>query len=100
MGAPNATYGWALSYRLGGAGAEALETVHVTDLQGVPGALQELVARLGAKLAPAATVRNHQQLCGASGSMRRFCLFLVDSTDASTGAALVELEASRSAYAQ
>mmetsp|Transcript_69847 Transcript_69847/g.149512 ORF Transcript_69847/g.149512 Transcript_69847/m.149512 type:complete len:660 (-) Transcript_69847:9-1988(-) len=101
--APQGGTAWTVSCR--SSGTAGVETRQVRDLKNAPAEVQELVSRMVGKQVPAITVRNYQQLCGASGSglgraMRTFCLILVDPSDASATTALGELEGSRVAYAQ
>jgi len=53
--------------------------------------------------APPVTVRNHQQLCGASSlgnAMRTFCVVLVDASESVLAGALKDLNTSRATYSQ
>mmetsp|Transcript_96825 Transcript_96825/g.298488 ORF Transcript_96825/g.298488 Transcript_96825/m.298488 type:complete len:570 (+) Transcript_96825:2464-4173(+) len=93
---------WAFTSRAVAAGPNS-RTDSIQELKEAPAVLQDVVTAAVKSQVPPITVRNHQQLCGASSlgdAMRKFCLVFVDLPDARIAGVISELNASQSAYSQ
>mmetsp|Transcript_60630 Transcript_60630/g.109256 ORF Transcript_60630/g.109256 Transcript_60630/m.109256 type:complete len:713 (-) Transcript_60630:122-2260(-) len=93
---------WAVVSRLGGPGSPVM-TTETKSIQGVLTAIEEILAEGIREQAPIATLRNYEQLCGATALggdhfKSRYCLVLVDSSSSDAAKSVAELKASREAY--
>jgi len=72
------------------------------ELEDVAGTFQQMAVEVVGSLAPHATLRNHNQLCSASGLglvTRSFCVVLVDAGEAEASAARTAMNQSQVEYA-
>jgi hypothetical protein len=101
---PPSKNSWTVIMRSGG--SDKWVQKEAEDIDDMPRVIQEHISQAASEKVPLITVRNHQQLCGASGHVgtvsRNYCLMLVGAPkDGDVAAkALKELAASRVAYAQ
>ncbi|CAK0855082.1 unnamed protein product [Prorocentrum cordatum] len=86
-----------------GRGGDARQRKSFAELEDVAGNFRQMAVRVVGGMAPHATLRNHDQLCSASGLgmvTRSFCVVLVDAGDAEVSAALAAVNQSQVEYAK
>lgn len=84
-------------------GGDARERRSFAELEDVAGTFQQMAVGVIGRIAPHATLRNHHQLCSASGLglvTRSFCVVLVDAGEAETSAAQTAMNQSQVEYAK